>query len=128
MVTKGERDAGNNAQFEAAEAFFLSRGCAVVETSHRPDAFGNRHADLKDGDVMWRIVKERGQMWIDVQFRGGPWLAADHVLKLLGYEPGPLTASNDHLATWCALLGENYDAVIACVKDPATKPPPGFSF
>jgi hypothetical protein len=66
-------------------------GFEIVAKDYRPESFGNSCVELRSADLSLRIVRERGQTYLEVAPKMAPddWHDAETVLQLLGMDTTP---------------------------------------
>lgn len=100
---------------EAIEAL-KNHGFRIVRDAEEPTHFDNASVDLKRGNVMARVIRERGQHFIELTSKRDPaeWFDASLILRLLNVrELAPYGVNSDAVAT----LAQHLVRIIDQIED-----------
>jgi hypothetical protein len=79
-------------------------GLRVEEEVYHPSDFGNALIVLKGDKLSVRLVRERGQLFVDLASSSGDWIYADDFLEQHQLHPAPGTSLSvpEAVAVLCA--------------------------
>jgi len=106
---------------KACPTFLDELKLRCIENVYDPIAFGNSFTVLKNDELRFRIIRDRGQIFGEIAppFDPDNWSDLDEVLRTMGFEPErairkwELEEEREELDNLCHLVVVNYEHLVS---------------